>query len=424
MPSVNIGWRFTNYSDVTSAHICRATSLNSERAFEDALNGLSAQPSDFQVLSNIPTSGLTNDTVYTYTDTSASDNTTYYYCVAVKGSGTSLYKVGLSTQASTTAVTTSSTLGSSSVAAVAVGTGGSGGSGGSGSTTASIWKHVSTTYRDLGDTQIGAGSFLSAGFTQAELDNMHEAYYQAWAYWNTWLDLPDNGLPIDSYLYIDYEAQSNLTLAYAVTYRDYMYKPSDTTTSPRVGRALSELTFGDALHSMGAISINATAYKADPTGLYEILRHEVLHLLGLNWYHFFGINNPYMHSYVEDGITKYYYTGPNGFEKYKALVGKRMPHYLDGLVGIPVEDIVQEGDTTAQNAHFEEGNMVAGESYNNRRIYGEPHPALDNEISTPLSETPKSNMPVSSITMGFLEDAGWIVNYEGAELYDIPTFEY
>lgn len=116
--SVTINWNFTNYSDVDSVILCRSEVLNSEKAFEDSLNGIT-QGNFPDIVGSMSTSGLTEG-VQSFTDSATlSPSTSYYYCVAAKGLGSDgLFKVGsTSSDASTTQVTNSGD-GNSSVAVV------------------------------------------------------------------------------------------------------------------------------------------------------------------------------------------------------------------------------------------------------------------------------------------------------------------
>ena len=116
--SVNINWTFTNYTDVGSILICRSEVLNSEKAFEDSLNGVTE--TNFPDIIGLFFPNDLTEGSQSFTDTETlSPNTTYYYCVAAGGLGSNgLFKVGpSSSEASTTQVTNSGD-GSSSVAKV------------------------------------------------------------------------------------------------------------------------------------------------------------------------------------------------------------------------------------------------------------------------------------------------------------------
>lgn len=123
MPSVTVGWSYTQYNDVDRVLLCRSTTLNSESTFEFNLN--SGIDSSFDVIHDEPASNYTGGTDYTFVDDTAVNGETYYYCIAVKGPGASgLYKVGsTAADASTELVTSSTPLGVSSVAVITVNAG-------------------------------------------------------------------------------------------------------------------------------------------------------------------------------------------------------------------------------------------------------------------------------------------------------------
>ena len=116
--SVTINWSFTNYSDVESVLICRSEVLDSEKAFEDSLNGIT-QTSFPDIVGSLITSDLTEG-LQSFTDSSTlTPSTTYYYCVAAKGLGSdALFKVGPTSADASSAPVTGSADGSSSVAVV------------------------------------------------------------------------------------------------------------------------------------------------------------------------------------------------------------------------------------------------------------------------------------------------------------------
>lgn len=116
--SVTINWSFTNYSDVESVLICRSEVLDSEKAFEDSLNGIT-QTSFPDIIGSAITSDLTEG-LQSFTDSSPlTPSTTYYYCVAAKGLGSDgLFKVGPTSADASSSPVTGSADGSSSVSVV------------------------------------------------------------------------------------------------------------------------------------------------------------------------------------------------------------------------------------------------------------------------------------------------------------------
>jgi len=116
--SVTINWSFTNYSDVEAVLMCRSEVLNSEKAFEDSLNGIT-QTSFPDIIGSAITSDLTEG-LQSFTDLSPlTPSTTYYYCVAAKGLGSDgLFKVGPTSADASSAQVTGSADGGSSVSVV------------------------------------------------------------------------------------------------------------------------------------------------------------------------------------------------------------------------------------------------------------------------------------------------------------------
>ena len=116
--SVTINWSFTNYSDVESVLICRSEVLDSEKAFEDSLNGIT-QTSFPDIIGSAITSDLTEG-LQSFTDLSPlTPSTTYYYCVAAKGlDSDGLFKVGPTSADASSSPVTGSADGSSSVSVV------------------------------------------------------------------------------------------------------------------------------------------------------------------------------------------------------------------------------------------------------------------------------------------------------------------
>ena len=152
--------------------------------------------------------------------------------------------------------------------------------------------------------------------------------------------------------------------------------------------------------------------------LYTTTLHEIGHIIGIGPYTFSWseiLNKP-VSSYTDanDGKTKYYYTGSNAFQYYKTYY----PDYSSNLVGIPIED---DGGSGTALSHPEEGRMGTISS-NDRYINGNFHPGLQHELMTGWSDS-GINLPLSKITIGFLEDIGYGVDYTKADEFIpiVPT---
>ncbi len=174
-------------------------------------------------------------------------------------------------------------------------------------------------------------------------------------------------------------------------------------------------SFGNAFPSSGNITMNEIYIDDMKNDLrtsgkskyYYVLLHEIGHILGIGT--FWGIDGSPLTSYVEDEQTKYYYTGENAVREYKSY----LPAIADQLVGIPVED---DGGTGTINVHPEEG-AEGITSSNSRYINGVFHPGLDTELMTGWLDSTPETTPLSRISLGFLADMGFIVDYDLAESY-------
>ena len=174
---------------------------------------------------------------------------------------------------------------------------------------------------------------------------------------------------------------------------------------------------------------NNVYHGSKMTQLYIVSLHEISHLLGIGPYWkdgFFQYQNggsidfsPPKVKYIEDMKNKEYYTGINALREYKKYFHNLQINNtrINGkkLVGIPIED--NGGDGT-HSLHPEEGREI-GFSEDNRHINGTFHPGLDRELMTGWAEINEINMevPLSRITIGFIEDLAFYVNYDESEVY-------
>lgn len=160
---------------------------------------------------------------------------------------------------------------------------------------------------------------------------------------------------------------------------------------------LGEHTFGNTFPMVGSIVVNSSFLygKMKEEHLYAVLLHEVGHVLGIGtvWI----LPRSPLTLYQEDNKDKYYYTGSSALREYKSY------YPTSDLIGIPIED---DGGEGTQDAHPEEDN--------NRTINGTSHPGLNDELMTGWLS---SLVVLSRITLGFLEDIGYIVDYSKADPY-------
>ena len=185
-----------------------------------------------------------------------------------------------------------------------------------------------------------------------------------------------------------------------------------------------DLNFGVTFPRKGVISMN-TNYTIEESTLI----HEMGHNLGIGT--LWGLDNAPKVDYVDpnDGETKYYWTGENALREYKAYITAAGGSTI-GIVGIPIED---DGGAGTAGGHPEEGDIdIPGHmtSYNSRRIpypYDENHlkydgttalgalifhPGLGSENMTGVST---GGNEVSRISIGFLDDMGYSVDYSQAD---------
>jgi hypothetical protein len=144
------------------------------------------------------------------------------------------------------------------------------------------------------------------------------------------------------------------------------------------------------------------------TDMYYTIRHELVHILGINstFLDKAVIPDAPVSSYIENATTKYYYTGSHGLEAYKNAISDLAVR--NGIVGIPIED---DGGSSSAGGHWEEGTP-------DRTINGKLHPGLDKETMTPLHDDEDI---LSNITLSVLKDMGYTVDLSRAEPFYIGS---
>ena len=175
-------------------------------------------------------------------------------------------------------------------------------------------------------------------------------------------------------------------------------------------------TFGNTMPATAEMTMNAsqlyrmknTMRDDGKTSYYYVLLHEIGHILGIGtfWY----LPGAPKVRYTDNDTTKYYYTGASALREYKSYF---LANGSETFVGIPIED---DGGAGTAKVHPEEG--VEGTiSANNRYINGILHPGLNTELMTGWLDSSSSRVSLSRVTLGFLEDLGYIVNYNIADVY-------
>ena len=152
------------------------------------------------------------------------------------------------------------------------------------------------------------------------------------------------------------------------------------------------------------------------SSLYYVFLHEVGHTLGMG--SLWGIDISNKPIILDDNGVKYY-TSENVLREYKNV--KAFEGIAGQLIGIPLEN---EGGLGTAGVHVEEGNegSISFDS-RNLTVAGVTYyaPGLDQELMTGWAEISDVSMPLSRITVAMLEDIGYIVDYNNAELFEGPV---
>jgi hypothetical protein len=169
--------------------------------------------------------------------------------------------------------------------------------------------------------------------------------------------------------------------------------------------------FGQQFTTKAMIALNLQFLQTvnfDLNIIYSTIVHEFGHVLGIGTF-WFNNTSPVSYFLEQDMIKRKYYLGKNALYNYKKYFNN------ESFLGIPIED--NGGQGTAE-AHPEEGDLFINNSWvstDNRSIDGIIYPGLVNELMTGWL----SNVaPMSRVSIGFLEDIGYGVNYNNADYYD------
>ena len=146
-------------------------------------------------------------------------------------------------------------------------------------------------------------------------------------------------------------------------------------------------------------TINNTNYIIS---IKNLLKRSIGNALGIGHYWYLP-SSPVRY----DVLNKLYYSGTNGVNKYIELFSA-MSKYDNKLFGIPIEDF------ESNSIFMEEGNEFI---YNKQILLnGYTHPGLDKEIMTKWIDY-GSNVPISIVSLGLLEDIGYDVCYNNVDNY-------
>lgn len=444
--SIKLNWTFTNYSDVGSVVICRSKVLNNEKDFEDSLNGIANVANYPTILTTINTSGLTSGALQSYTDNQALDyNTTYFYCVAAKGTGSNgVFKVGVGADASTVIVGHSGNS-ISSVAAFTTGTSDS---------SANLFTVMGLNYLNWNGDPVDKSQMTTE---QSELDTMVADFEAALDWLRGFVSLPPGGLSHQVTLNISegFDA-SVLTLATMV--------PSDPYTTS-ADHPSQPYPFGQSFTRSGEMTLNAPymyerAHKVfgenflmdplDPNYYFHTIVHELVHMLAMNNYIMdvtgnFTSNAPISNSGESSGVG-WLFRGPQATKEYRRYVMSYLnltsPADVAYILGPHFEDY--NSTSNAVNPHWEEDfqdswwNFSLGggqEGTPNRIINNGEYPAPSMDVISSIKTVdswrfedptdPLSTLYFRScgwttrLTLGLLQDVGYIINWNNYS----PTFD-
>lgn len=178
----------------------------------------------------------------------------------------------------------------------------------------------------------------------------------------------------------------------------YFGEPVFRNTFPETG----EMTINSDIIDTYTESKNEQGYSQ----LYYVILHEIGHILGIGT--LWDLSGSPIYTIDDNnGTVHYLYNGENAFREYK----QSFNDVSNVLLGIPLEDDGGEGTV---NSHPEEDGMCR-KYLHGRYIENVFHPGLDNELMTGWIDSFPTTIPLSRITIGFLDDLGYAVNYELAD---------
>ena len=142
-----------------------------------------------------------------------------------------------------------------------------------------------------------------------------------------------------------------------------------------------------------------------------VLVHEIIHILGVG-------TDPAWTS----NINNFFYTGENGLREYKQLLYDA-GYDIIGISGVPVENHFGSG---TQYSHFEEGlfeNMTLETRRDSNNVL---HPTIPTEIMTGFLDDDNGSVNgnyITRMTLGILEDIGYVVDYESEHCVNTTTYQ-
>lgn len=163
---------------------------------------------------------------------------------------------------------------------------------------------------------------------------------------------------------------------------------------------LIHLNIGTVIAKEATIILNSNIWnKLSESYKYYTLVHEIGHGIGIGtlWYLKNGL--------IFSSEYQPFYDGENANKEYQK--------YFPNSLKLPVEN---NGGAGRALVHSEEGKHE-NYSFNNRNFYGVHSPGLDNELMTGWIEKENIKQPLSTISVGFLDDLGYSVNYDKADIF-------
>jgi len=262
----------------------------------------------------------------------------------------------------------------------------------------------------------------SNGTTHKWTDIMKETIITAANNWSNIITaLPGN----------DSERKLNINLSLNDMQEGVLASASITNSATDTDTDIKYSTAGNIKYAVGYYDNKWNIQSVDTDSLfYRVFNHEVGHIFGIGT--LWGAPN----NLTNDGTgVNDLYTGTNALSIYQYYNADGEDLYIDGVntnykntsypnvgqcIGIPIED---HGGGGTAGGHPEEGDaIISGDTSNNdRSIDGVSYPGLGDELMTGQSESAGTPMPLSAITLGFLKDLGYEVNYANAEPYILGT---
>lgn len=174
------------------------------------------------------------------------------------------------------------------------------------------------------------------------------------------------------------------------------------TNSPNILASAACTSVANGIPVTGSVWINTANWREQVAHKKEDgtnqAYYSILHELG----HVFGIGTVWSHL-----VENNFYLGENAVREYRNILGN------PNLKGVPIED---DGGGGTSGSHIEEGAEYTI-SDDHRYKDGHLHVGLDRELMTGWAENDDGVEPLSRVSVGFLNDLGFAVNYKKADPY-------